>query len=357
MKVFNQRNSGRILRLSGASRRWLLGMGILWLTAAHAQVEDVPAWQLVWYDEFGQADGSAPNSSNWTYDLGGDGWGNQELQTYTSRRQNSSIQNGCLVIEAREEQLRGTDGILRDYTSARLKTQGRRSWAYGRIEARMQLTEGQGIWPAFWMLGANITSVGWPNCGEIDILEQLGHQGNTVYVGLHGPGYSGGDNVGSQITIRSTHPLPSTFHLYAVEWEPERIRWLLDNKVFFEATPSDLPKGAPWVFNTPFFIVLNVAVGGIWPGPPDGTTVFPQRLQVDYVRVYRRWSQPPPVLGIGEGQGSVETMWPLSFPHARLQRADDTGAPWADLPIDGYRRQDEFRSQVGPGVYRLVWDP
>jgi hypothetical protein len=133
---------------------------------------------------------------------------------------------------------------------------------------------------------------------------------------------------------------------------------LLDNKVVFTATPSDLPAGAPWVFDHSFFIILNVAVGGIWPGAPDDSTVFPQRLRVDYVRVYRRWAQPPAVLRIGEKHGSVvETAWPFSFPHARLQRADDAAAPWEDLLLDGIRREDEFVSEVAPGVYRLVWDP
>jgi beta-glucanase (GH16 family) len=324
---------------------------------AQAQVKEVPAWQLVWSDEFEQPDGAAPNLSSWTYDLGGNGWGNQELQTYTARRENSYIADGHLVIEAREERHRGTDGITRDYTSARLKTQGRRTWTYGRVEARMQLTEGQGIWPAFWMLGANFPAVGWPDCGEIDIMEQLGHERNTVYGGLHGPDYSGGDNVGGEISLRAGPPLSWSFHLYAVEWEPERIRWSVDNNVFLEVTPDDLPRPADWVFDHSFFIIMNVAVGGLWPGAPDDSTSFPQRLQVDYVRVYRRLAQPPPVLSITERQGAVETSWPQSFPHARLQRADDIEGPWLEVPTDGAQRERQFVSEVGPGVYRLVWDP
>jgi beta-glucanase (GH16 family) len=208
------------------------------------------------------------------------------------------------------------------------------------------------------MLGDNITTVGWPACGEIDIMEHLGHQRNTIFAALHGPGYSGGaGKIGAEFTLRTPDSLPSTFHLYAVEWEPERIRWSLDNHVFFEATPGDLPVGTTWVFNRSFFMILNVAVGGFWPGAPDATTVFPQLLEVDYLRVYRRITAPPASLRIGEGPEGIETAWPLDFPHARLQRADDALAPWQDVPLDGTRRAGEFVSKVGPGVYRLVWQP
>jgi len=242
---------------------------------APAAPEENERWELVWSDEF---DGDAINAENWTYDLGAGGWGNNELQSYTDRAENARLEDGILVIEAREEDYRGSD-----YTSARVKTQFLQSWTYGRVEARLQLPTGQGVWSAFWMLGDDITSSGWPDSGEIDIMENIGDP-NTVYGTIHGPGYSGGDGVGSSYTS-SALALDEDFHTYAIEWQPGEISWYVDDVLY--NTISDADVSGAWVYDHNFFIILNLAIGGLWPGYPDETTVFPQQLLVDYVRVYR----------------------------------------------------------------------
>ncbi len=247
-----------------------------------------PGWTLVWADEFDQANGSAPDAARWVHDLGGSGWGNNELQTYTSRTNNARVVDGSLVIEARQETYSGADKITRNYTSARLKTQGKSAWTYGRIEARLKLPRGQGIWPAFWMLGANLAPAGWPACGEIDIMENIGREPGVVHGTIHGPGYAGGDGIGGSRTLPNGAALADDFHRFAVEWETNRLRWYLDDQPYFTVTPASLPTGKRWVFDQPQFILLNLAVGGNWPGVPDASTVFPQRLLVDYVRVYAR---------------------------------------------------------------------
>ncbi|HJQ14703.1 MAG TPA: glycoside hydrolase family 16 protein [Anaerolineales bacterium] len=234
-------------------------------------------WNLIWQDEF---EGTKLNLSNWTFDLGGNGWGNQEWQNYTDRPENVRVEDGVLVIEAREELSGG-----RTYSSARLKTQGLHAWQYGRIEARIKLPYGQGIWPAFWMLGDNLNQDGWPASGEIDILEFIGREPDHIYATVHAPGYSGDRGVGSSITT-SKDSLRNDFHVYAVEWEENEIRWYFDDQQFFKITPADVPDA--WIFDHPFFIILNLAVGGRWPGYPDETTEFPQSLYVDYVRVYQK---------------------------------------------------------------------
>ncbi|HEX2991078.1 MAG TPA: glycoside hydrolase family 16 protein [Anaerolineales bacterium] len=236
-------------------------------------------WEIVWHDEF---DGTELSRENWTFDIGGNGWGNQEWQAYTDRPENVRLENGMLVIEAREEPefVRG-----RSYSSARIKTQGLHAWQYGRIEARIKLPYGQGIWPAFWMLGEDLNKKGWPAAGEIDIMEFIGREPDHIYATVHAPGYSGGDGVGSNITV-APDTLRNDFHVYAIEWEENEIRWYFDDRQYFKLTPEDVPD--PWIFDHPFFIILNLAVGGRWPGYPDDTTVFPQYLVVDYVRVYQK---------------------------------------------------------------------
>ncbi|MCI0394428.1 MAG: glycoside hydrolase family 16 protein [Chloroflexi bacterium] len=233
-------------------------------------------WELIWHDEF---DGPDINPANWTYDLGGGGWGNNERQYYTNRPENARIENGLLVIEARQESYRGWP-----YTSARLKTLGLQEFTYGRIEARLKAPYGQGIWPAFWALGNNFPQAGWPVCGEIDIMEHIGKEPPNVYGTVHGPGYSGSAGLSSHYTLPAGR-FSDDFHVLAVEWESERIRWFMDGHLYHTITPADLP--GEWVFDHPFFLLLNVAVGGYWPGYPDDTTVFPQVMLVDYVRVYQ----------------------------------------------------------------------
>lgn len=242
-------------------------------------------WEITFQDEFNGKAGTAPDTSKWTRDLGGRGFGNNELQSYTDGAANAFLDGkGNLVIEARKEPTKGKDGIARDYSSARLKTQGLFAQKYGRVEARMKLPRGQGIWPAFWMLGESINKAGWPGSGEIDIMESIGHQPNRLYGTLHGPGYSG--DKGKSHHLDSPKPLGDKFHIFAIEWDAESIRWYLDKTLYSTVKPSDVAP-SKWVFDQPFFIIMNLAVGGNWPGNPDATTVLPQRLIVDYVRVYK----------------------------------------------------------------------
>jgi beta-glucanase (GH16 family) len=248
-----------------------------------------PGYALVWSDEFNGPDGSAPDSSKWTYDLGGEGWGNKELECYTNRLQNAQIQGGNLVITAQKEAFPCSDGVSSSYTSARLKTQGLFTQAYGRFEARIKIPAGQGMWPAFWMLGNDITSTGWPKSGEIDIMENIGKEPGTVHGSLHGPSTTSRTSDATAIfSLPAGQNLADAFHLYAVEWEPGVVRFYLDANLYATFTQSRWPAGGAWVFDHPFFIILNVAVGGTWPGSPDGTTQFPQQMLVDYVRVYTK---------------------------------------------------------------------
>lgn len=260
--------------------KFVLLFGVMAMTA-RMEAQTLPGWTLLWADEFSQSDGTAPDSAKWGYDIGGTGWGNNELQYYTNRTENARIEAGQLVIEARAENFGG-----KNHTSARLLTKDKASWTFGRIEARIKIPKGQGIWPAFWMLGSNIGSAVWPNCGEIDIMENIGSLPSTLYGTLHGPGYSGGGGISGNTEL-SGAALGDAFHVYAIEWEENRIRWFLDGQQFFTLTPANLPNGSAWVFNQPQFLLLNVAVGGNWPGSPNGTTTFPQRMTVDYVRVYQ----------------------------------------------------------------------
>lgn len=245
-------------------------------------------WTLSWSDEFNGADGSAPDSTKWGYDLGGGGWGNNELECYTNRLENAQVQGGNLVISTlHEPSFLCSDNNVRDYTSARLLTKGKFSQTYGRFEARIKIPAGQGMWPAFWMLGNNIDLVSWPACGEIDVMENIGLEPAKIYGSIHGPGYIGGVGLSQTYTLSSGN-FSDDFHVYAVEWEKNIVRFYVDSAFYGSFTPNQLPQGAVWEFDHPFFLILNLAVGGDWPGPPDNTTVFPQTMLVDYVRVYTR---------------------------------------------------------------------
>jgi len=237
-----------------------------------------PAWRLDWSDEF---DGAALDPAKWTPELGGHGFGNHELQYYTARPENLRVAGGMLVIEARREDYRGMQ-----YTSARIKTAGLVERRYGRFEARIKLPRGQGIWPAFWMLGADIGTAGWPRSGEIDIMENIGREPGLVHGTVHGPGYSGEHGFGAAAALPAGQRYADDFHLYAVEWEPGEIRWYRDGQQYHTARAGKVP--GEWVFEHPFFMLLNLAVGGDWPGKPDAGTAFPQQMLVDYVRVYRK---------------------------------------------------------------------
>lgn len=234
-------------------------------------------WTLIWGDEF---DGEVLDPSRWEAEIGGHGWGNNEWQFYTARPENLRLEDDHLVIEARDEFF-----VRRNYTSGRIKTQNLFSFTYGRVEARMKLPFGQGIWPAFWMLGEDIARNPWPASGEIDIMEHIGRQPRHIYGTVHGPGYAGAGGIG-HFTTFPDGTLSEAFHTYAIEWEPGEIRWYVDDEQFFKLTPQQVP--GEWVFDKPYFILINLAVGGNWPGYPDDSTVFPQFLLVDYVRVYQR---------------------------------------------------------------------
>ena len=269
-----------------------LGWAVLSIAGIGVAQSHVPAsgpskWKISWSDEFNSTNGSAPDPAKWTFETGGSGNGNNELESYTRRPVNVQQKDGYLVITARKEDFTGADGIARPYTSGRIGTKGLFSQAYGRFEASIKLPLGKGIWPAFWLLGDDIGSVGWPKCGEIDIMENIGEP-STIYSTLHGPGYSGAHGISAKFALPTGEAVNTDFHLYAVEWAPNDIKFLLDDKLIAERTPADLPAGTRWVYDHPFFILLNVAVGGYWPGNPDETTTFPQKMLVNYVRVYTR---------------------------------------------------------------------
>jgi beta-glucanase (GH16 family) len=259
-----------------------------------SEIQDVPIkasaklnWALTWSDEFDQPDGSAPDPAKWKLETGGNGWGNRELEYYTNRPKNAYVEKGNLIITAIKENYAGPDGVKREYTSARLNTADKFDQKFGRFEARIKIPYGQGIWPAFWLLGNDIGRLGWPICGEIDIMENIGKEPSIVHGTIHGPGYSGDKGIGSPFTFKDGR-FTDDFHVYAIEWEPEAIRFYVDGNLYATRTPHDLPENATWVYNHRFFVILNLAVGGGWPGNPDKTTQFPQTMLVDYVRVYKK---------------------------------------------------------------------
>lgn len=227
-------------------------------------------------DEFEVA--GTPNPSIWGYDIGGNGWGNNELQYYTDRPENVLVEDGVLKIIARQESFEGAA-----YTSARLLTKTKFEQKYGRFEARIQLPWGQGIWPAFWLLGDNIDQVNWPNCGEIDIMENRGQEPTLINGTVHGPGYSGGESITKAFELENDR-FDTGFHVFGIEWGPEYINFYVDDKLYNQITPEDVT--GQWVYDHPFFIIMNVAVGGNYVGSPNNDTVFPQTMLVDYVRVY-----------------------------------------------------------------------
>jgi beta-glucanase (GH16 family) len=247
----------------------------------------LPGWTLTWSDEFNQPDGSPPDPTKWKIETGGNGWGNEELEYYTARPENLHVKNGNLEMIALKATYTGPNGVIRNYTSARLNTQGKFDQAYGRFEARIKIPYGQGIWPAFWMLSNDIEKVGWPTGGEIDIMENIGREPAIVHGTIHGPGYSGGKGIGAPYAI-TTGRFTDDYHVFAAEWEPNQIRFYVDDHLYATRTPADLPARNKWVYDHPFFVILDLAIGGGWPGNPDGTTVFPQTMLVDYVRVYKK---------------------------------------------------------------------
>ncbi|MFF0290944.1 family 16 glycosylhydrolase [Streptomyces sp. NPDC005262] len=237
-------------------------------------------------DDFNGPAGSAVDGSKWQTETG-DNVNNHERQFYTAGNSNAALDGqGNLVITARKD----NPGNYQcwygrcEYTSARLNTAGKFTSTYGHVETRMKIPRGQGMWPAFWMLGDDLGSVGWPNSGEIDIMENVGFEPGTVHGTIHGPGYSGSGGIGAGYSLPGGQAFADAFHTFAVDWAPDSITWSVDGNVYQRRTPADLG-GKSWVFNKPFFIIMNLAVGGYWPGDPDGSTAFPKQLVVDYVHV------------------------------------------------------------------------
>ena len=243
----------------------------------YAGATSYPGMTLAWSDEF---TANYINSNNWSYDTGGSGWGNNELEYYTNSNKNAYTTGGYLVIEARKETM-GTN----NYTSARMISKDKKTFTYGRIDFRAKLPKGQGIWPALWMLGNNIGTTPWPACGEIDIMELLGHEPQKTYGTIHW-GAAGGasTHIGGNYSLSSL-TFNDKFHLFSLKWEADKLSFLIDDVVYFTANKSQVNGDYP--FDKPFFFIMNLAVGGNWPGNPDATTVFPQRMIVDYVRVFQ----------------------------------------------------------------------
>lgn len=239
---------------------------------------------LIWSDEFSGPAGAPPSSSKWIHDLGDYGAGAGELETYTDSTANAALDGqGHLAIVALPQTPSGP-GQVRSYSSARLETKGLFSVKYGLIEARVKIPAGTGLWPA-WMLGDDITTLGWPACGEIDVMETLGKNPLTVYGTIHGPSGSTAYEISN--TAKSATPLAAGFHTYGVSWSRNSVTWLLDGTPYSTVTSADLAPGQMWVFNQPFHLILDLAVGGTWGGPPNSSTPFPATLLVDWVRVYQ----------------------------------------------------------------------
>ena len=235
--------------------------------------------QLVMQDEFDV--NGAPSSATWGYDIGTgiNGWGNNELEYYTSRPENVKVENGMLKITAIKESYLGSS-----YTSARILTKGKFTQKYGRFEARIKMPYGQGIWPAFWLLGDNSDVVTWPQCGEIDIMEFRGQAPTVTNGSLHGPGYSGAFAITKSYTLQNDR-FDTDFHIFGIEWGPDYINYYVDDVLYNQITPNDA--NGEWVFDHPFYIIINLAVGGSFVGSPNNQTSFPQTMLVDYVRVYQ----------------------------------------------------------------------
>jgi beta-glucanase (GH16 family) len=239
-----------------------------------------PGYSLAWNDEFS---GTALNLNNWNQEIGNGagGWGNNELEYYTNSPKNTFVSNGNLIIEARKEPVSGFN-----YSSGRMTTQNKKTFTFGRIDIRAKLPVGKGIWPALWMLGANISTVPWPACGEIDIMELIGTHPARSHGTLHWKPVSGTNtSKGGQYDLPSGD-FSQQFHVFSIIWSPDIIKWFVDDKLFLTTTKADVG-AANYPFNAPQFFILNVAVGGNWPGPPDAGTVFPQRMFVDYIRVFQ----------------------------------------------------------------------
>jgi beta-glucanase (GH16 family) len=252
------------MKMKNITKSMLGLLGLMMLLSIHVKA------QLLWADEF---NGTSVNTANWNYDIGAGGWGNAELEYY--RSQNATVSGGYLNITARRESYGGAA-----YTSARMKTQGKKSWTYGWMESRIKMPKGKGLWPAFWMIGNNIGSVGWPKCGELDIMEHVNSEGAIV-------GSMHWDSNGHQLYNGTKAVDVGGWHNYQLNWNSTSLRWYVDGSLYLTGNIANNINGTE-EFKLPFFFILNLAVGGVWPGSPDGSTVFPAVMQVDYVRVYQQ---------------------------------------------------------------------
>lgn len=262
----------------------------LWSCSDSSDTED-QQWKLEWEDDFEGPQGQSPDASNWGYNVG-TAWGNNQLEYDTDRPENISLDGeGNLSITARQENYLGTN-----YTSARITTQGKFETKYGKIEARIKMPFGAGIWPAFWMLGTDCVPLlnddgsccngaeGWPDCGEIDIVELRGQEQTKMHGSIHGPGYSGGSPITRTKSITDSR-FDTEYHIFSIEWTENKIDFFLDGEKYQGISSDDVP--GQWVFNNDFYLILNVAVGGFFAGNPNSSTTFPQTMSVDYVRVYK----------------------------------------------------------------------
>ncbi|MGW6640718.1 family 16 glycosylhydrolase, partial [Streptomyces cyaneofuscatus] len=335
--------------------------------AAPAPDSGTVAPAAVTFDEnFDGPAGSGVNTSRWQLETG-DNVNNHERQFYTSGTNNAALDGqGNLVITAKRENPANYNCWYGrcEYTSARLNTAGKFTAQYGRVEARMKLPRGQGIWPAFWMLGNDFGNVGWPASGEIDIMENVGIEPGTVHGTLHGPGYSGSGGIGAGYTLPGGAAFADAFHTFAIDWSPNSIRWSVNGNVYQTRTPADLG-GRQWVFNKPFFLILNLAVGGYWPGDPDSSTRFPQQLIVDYVRVSTDTTTPPPgaktIRGIGGKCVDVAGASSANGTAVQLYDCNGTGAQQWDVRSDGTIRAlgkclDAKDGATANGTLVQLWD-
>jgi beta-glucanase (GH16 family) len=333
-------------------------MVIVLMVVGTSTVSAQPAkqtWNLVWSDEF---DGSSVNTSNWNFETGGGGWGNNELEYYTNGA-NASVSGGILTITAKRENVGGMA-----YTSTRMTTQNKRSWTYGKIESRIALPSGQGLWPAFWMLGTNIGSVGWPLSGEIDVMEHI-NTIPTINGTIH---WDSGGHVSYGGTVNNSSI--TAYHTYTVEWTSSEIRWYQDGAQY--ATANILNNiNSTEEFHRPFFLLLNLAVGGAWPGNPDGSTPFPSTMRVDYVRVYQQGGAPAPTATSGGGGGGISTTaWYSVHNKNSAKCVDARGSATANgTAVQQYTCNSSFAQQwqfqtTSGGYYRVnnrnnsaqVWD-
>jgi beta-glucanase (GH16 family) len=276
--IMNSYSILKRLNLTSKSILFLVIFLPFWSCSEDEEIEE-RSWTLVWQDEFDGPANQLPDANSWVFDLGrgpdGDGWGNRELQTYTNNPENVSMDGqGNLNITALN---------AGSFTSGRITTKGLVEYKYGRFEARIKLPYGPGLWPAFWMLGSNIETAPWPQCGEIDIMEFKGQEPNIIHGSMHGPGYYKDQPISKTFGFVDKR-FDLNYHVFAIEWDENSVDYYVDDVLYQRISKDDVP--GEWVFNQPFYIILNVAVGGSFVGFPSSKTEFPKTMVVDYVRIY-----------------------------------------------------------------------